>query len=52
MSLPPYAHWAFDYQPEAGSPEAEMLTFLQPKRLGRACKKRAVSGTSALGVGE
>ena len=31
MSLPPYAHWAFDYQPEVGSPEAEMLTFLQPR---------------------
>lgn len=31
MSMPPYAHWAFDYQPEAGTPEAEMLTFLQPR---------------------
>lgn len=31
MSLPPYAHWAFDVQPEAGSHEAEMLTFLQPR---------------------
>ncbi len=31
MSLPPYAHWAFDYTPEAGSPEAEMLAFLQPR---------------------
>ena len=31
MSLPPYAHWVFDYQPEAGSPEAEMLTLLQPR---------------------
>ncbi len=31
MSLPPYAHWAFDVQPEAGSPEAEMLNYLQPR---------------------
>ena len=31
MSMPPYAHWAFDYQPEAGSKEAEILTFLQPR---------------------
>ncbi len=31
MSLPPYARWAFEVQPEPGSPEAEMLTFLQPR---------------------
>lgn len=31
MSMPPYAHWAFDYQPEAGTPEAEMLAYLQPR---------------------
>jgi coproporphyrinogen III oxidase len=31
MSMPPYAHWAFDYRPEAGSPEAEMLTYLHPR---------------------
>ncbi len=31
MSLPPYAHWAFDVQSEVGSPEAEMLGFLQPR---------------------
>ena len=31
MSMPPLARWAFDYQPEAGSKEAEMLTFLQPR---------------------
>lgn len=31
MSLPALAHWKFDYQPEAGSPEAEMLSFLQPR---------------------
>ena len=31
MSLPPYAHWAFDVQPEAGSREAEMLSYLQPR---------------------
>ena len=31
MSMPPYAHWAFDHQPEPGTPEAKMLTFLQPR---------------------
>lgn len=31
MSLPPYAHWAFDHRPEPGSEEAEMLSFLQPR---------------------
>lgn len=30
MSMPPYAHWAFDYQPEPGSPEARMLELLKP----------------------
>ena len=32
MSLPPYAHWAFDVQPEPGSEEAKMLEYLQPRR--------------------
>ena len=31
MSMPPYARWQFDYQPEPGSPEAEMLDLLQPR---------------------
>lgn len=31
MSMPPYAHWAFDVQPEVGTPEAEVLSFLQPR---------------------
>ncbi len=31
MSMPPYAHWAFDVQPEPGTPEAKMLSFLQPR---------------------
>ena len=31
MSMPPYAHWAFDHAPAPGSDEARMLTFLQPQ---------------------
>ncbi|MEZ4632647.1 MAG: oxygen-dependent coproporphyrinogen oxidase [Deinococcales bacterium] len=31
MSMPLYAHWRFDYQPEVGSPEAAMLDYLQPR---------------------
>lgn len=31
MSMPPLAHWTFDYRPEPGSPEAEMLRYLQPR---------------------
>ena len=31
MSMPPYAHWAFNYKPEPGSAEAESLEFLQPR---------------------
>lgn len=31
MSLPPLARWEFDYTPEPGSPEAKMLSFLQPR---------------------
>jgi coproporphyrinogen III oxidase len=31
MSMPPFAHWAFDYAPEPGSPEAAMLDFLKPR---------------------
>lgn len=29
MSMPPMAAWEYDYQPEAGSPEAETLKWLQ-----------------------
>lgn len=31
MSMPPYARWQFDYRPEPGTPEAEMLELLQPR---------------------
>ncbi|MBC2605164.1 oxygen-dependent coproporphyrinogen oxidase [Pelagicoccus albus] len=32
MSLPPVVEWRYDYQPEAGSPEAELYeTFLKPQ---------------------
>lgn len=31
MSLPPVARWVYDYQPEAGSPEAELLEQLRPR---------------------
>jgi len=31
MSLPPRARWYYNYQPEAGSKEAEMMGYLKPK---------------------
>ena len=31
MSMPPYAHWAFDYHPDEDSPEAKILEYLQPR---------------------
>ncbi|OJW79462.1 MAG: coproporphyrinogen III oxidase [Bacteroidetes bacterium 46-16] len=31
MSLPPRARWAYNYQPEAGSKEAELLEYLKPR---------------------
>jgi coproporphyrinogen III oxidase len=31
MSLPPLARWAFDLTPQPGSPEADTLTYLQPR---------------------
>lgn len=32
MSMPPVAHWAYRYQPEEGSPEAELYTdYLHPR---------------------
>ncbi|TDW95732.1 oxygen-dependent coproporphyrinogen oxidase [Dinghuibacter silviterrae] len=32
MSLPPRARWAYDYQPETGSPEALLLEYLKPRQ--------------------
>lgn len=32
MSMPPVAHWRYDYQPEAGSPEARLLRDFLPVR--------------------
>lgn len=40
MSMPPFAHWAFDYAPEPGSPEAAMLAFLQPRDWASAGSER------------
>ena len=32
MSLPPEVRWEYDWQPEPGSPEAQLYTlFLQPR---------------------
>ncbi len=31
MSMPPIARWAFDHQPEPGSPEAAALAYFQPR---------------------
>ncbi len=31
MSMPPVANWAFDHRPEAGSREADALTYYQPR---------------------
>jgi len=31
MSLPPRARWVYNYQPEAGSPEAELVANLKPR---------------------
>jgi coproporphyrinogen III oxidase len=31
MSLPPVARWHYNYQPEAGSPEARIYEFLKPR---------------------
>jgi len=38
MSMPPYARWRFDYQPEPGTKEAEALGFYQPRDWVRAAK--------------
>lgn len=32
MSMPPVAHWRYDYQPEPGSPEARLLRDFLPER--------------------
>lgn len=31
MSLPPVVRWHYDYQPEPGSPEAELYEYLKPR---------------------
>jgi len=31
MSLPPLVRWSYDERPEAGTPEAELASFLQPR---------------------
>jgi len=31
MSMPPVAHWRYDYRPEAGTPEARLSDFLVPR---------------------
>jgi coproporphyrinogen III oxidase len=31
MSLPPTVRWVYDHQPEPGTPEAELLTWLEPR---------------------
>jgi coproporphyrinogen III oxidase len=32
MSLPPVAHWRYNWKPEPGSPEARLYTdFLKPR---------------------
>ncbi|MFN2323771.1 MAG: coproporphyrinogen III oxidase, partial [Trueperaceae bacterium] len=31
MSMPPIARWAFDHQPDPGSPEAAALEYFQPR---------------------
>jgi coproporphyrinogen III oxidase len=43
MSLPPLARWEFDYRPEPGSPEAQVLTFLQPRDWTQATPARNAS---------
>ena len=31
MSMPPHANWRYDYQPQAGTPEARLAEFLVPR---------------------
>src|SRR5205085_10016262 len=31
MSLPPLVRWHYDFQPEPGSPEADLYEFLKPR---------------------
>ncbi|HEY0273973.1 MAG TPA: oxygen-dependent coproporphyrinogen oxidase [Chitinophaga sp.] len=31
MSLPPVARWEYDYHPQPGSPEAQLVAYLQPR---------------------
>ncbi|PUZ24468.1 coproporphyrinogen oxidase [Chitinophaga costaii] len=32
MSLPPLARWEYDYHPQPGSPEAQLVAYLQPRQ--------------------
>jgi len=32
MSLPPHVEWIYNFEPEPGSPEAELTEFLKPRR--------------------
>lgn len=32
LSMPPQAHWRYDWHPEAGSPEAELAHYLKPRQ--------------------
>ena len=31
LSMPPLAHWRYDWQPQAGTPEAELAAYLKPR---------------------
>ena len=31
MSLPPRARWEYNYRPEVGTPEAQLLEYLKPR---------------------
>ena len=31
LSMPPMAHWRYDWQPQAGTPEAELAAYLTPR---------------------
>lgn len=42
MSMPPLAGWAFDHEPEPGSPEAAALAFYQPRDWGQGGADAAI----------
>ena len=31
LSMPPLAQWRYDWQPQAGTPEAELAAYLTPR---------------------